>query len=47
MVAQPQGWQLPVLPARIRKSQSWSRAEDTLELRSKPDLSQVGTSGVL
>ncbi|XP_016161085.1 PREDICTED: sialoadhesin-like [Ficedula albicollis] len=26
---------------RVRKSQSWSRAEDTLELRSKPDLSQM------
>ncbi|NWZ14643.1 SN protein, partial [Agelaius phoeniceus] len=29
---------------RIRKFRSWSRAEDTLELRSKQDLPQVGTS---
>ncbi|NWS91359.1 SN protein, partial [Toxostoma redivivum] len=29
---------------RIRKFQSWSRAEDTLELRSKQETSQVGTS---
>ncbi|NXR18875.1 SN protein, partial [Cinclus mexicanus] len=29
---------------RIRKFRSWSRAEDTLELRSKQDPSQVGTS---
>ncbi|NWZ88385.1 SN protein, partial [Poecile atricapillus] len=29
---------------RIRRFRSWSRAEDTLELRSKQDLSQVGTS---
>ncbi|NXD31584.1 SN protein, partial [Spelaeornis formosus] len=28
---------------RIRKFQSWSHAEDTLELRNKQDLSQVGT----
>ncbi|NXA85576.1 SN protein, partial [Melanocharis versteri] len=35
---------LPALPARIRTSRSWSRTEDTLELRSKQDLPQVGTS---
>ncbi|NXQ14891.1 SN protein, partial [Peucedramus taeniatus] len=29
---------------RIRKFRSWSRAEDTLELRSKQDLPQVGTA---
>ncbi|NWX53373.1 SN protein, partial [Promerops cafer] len=29
---------------RIRKFRSWSRAEDTLELRSKQDQPQVGTS---
>ncbi|NXW71236.1 SN protein, partial [Hirundo rustica] len=29
---------------RIRKFRSWSRAEDTLELRSKQDLSQVALS---
>ncbi|NXX24280.1 SN protein, partial [Nicator chloris] len=28
---------------RIRKSRSWSHGEDTLELRSKQDLPQVGT----
>ncbi|NXF27314.1 SN protein, partial [Rhodinocichla rosea] len=29
---------------RIRKFRSWSRTEDTLELRSKQDLPQVGTA---
>ncbi|NXQ57820.1 SN protein, partial [Anthoscopus minutus] len=29
---------------RIRRLRSWARAEDTLELRDKQDLSQVGTS---
>ncbi|NWU29293.1 SN protein, partial [Dyaphorophyia castanea] len=44
VVAQGQRWQLPALPSRIRKFRSWAGTEDTLELRDKQDLPQVGTS---
>lgn len=36
-----QGWKVPFLPSRIRKFWRWSGAEDTFELRSQQEQTQV------